>query len=136
MTKPLYSHAQPRSRFPSPLGGEGSERGAAASASRVRGPVTLDRRLPPHPPSLGFASARAPSPPKGEGQRVRDSVYKNFYAALQCAQTPEISITGVFGENPAAREALLIVSATAAEAASPTAPHFSQIRKTTGSPLS
>ena len=46
---------------------------------------------------------------------------------------PEISITGVFGVKPAAREAVLMVSATAAEAASPTAPHFSQIRNTTGS---
>ena len=55
------------------------------------------------------------------------------HAALQCAQMPEISITGVFGTNPAARDAFLIVSATAAEAASPTAPHFSQIRNTTGS---
>jgi len=56
-----------------------------------------------------------------------------FY--LQCAQMPLISITGVFGVKPAAREAVLMVSATAAEAASPTAPHFSQIRNTTGSPL-
>ena len=55
------------------------------------------------------------------------------YAALQCAQMPEISITGVFGVKPAAREAVLMVSATAAEAASPTAPHRSQIRNTTGS---
>ena len=59
-----------------------------------------------------------------------------LHAALQCAQMPEISITGVFGVKPAAREAVLMVSATAAEAASPTAPHFSQIRNTTGSPLS
>ena len=44
-------------------------------------------------------------------------------------------ITGVFGVKPAARDALLIVSATAADADSPTAPHFSQIRNTTGSPL-
>src|ERR1041385_1452080 len=58
------------------------------------------------------------------------------HAALQCAQMPEISITGVFGEKPAAREADLMVSATAAPAASPTEPHFSQIRNTTGSPLS
>src|SRR3974390_1686244 len=55
------------------------------------------------------------------------------HAALQCAQMPEISITGVFGVKPAAREAVLIVLATAAEAASPTAPHRSQIRNTTGS---
>jgi hypothetical protein len=55
---------------------------------------------------------------------------------LQCAQVPLISITGVFGVKPAARDAVLIVSATAAEAASPTAPHFSQIKNTTGSPLS
>jgi len=27
------------------------------------------------------------------------------HAALQCAQMPEISITGVFGVKPAAREA-------------------------------
>ena len=58
------------------------------------------------------------------------------HTGLQCAQMPEISMTGVFGEKPAAREALLMVSATAAEADSPTAPHFSQIRKTTGSVLS
>jgi hypothetical protein len=61
----------------------------------------------------------------------------NFdYAALQCAQIPEISMTGVLGAKPAAREAFFIVSATAADAASPTAPHFSQIRNTTGSLLS
>ena len=54
---------------------------------------------------------------------------------LQCAQTPEISITGVFGVKPAAREAVLMVSATAATAASPTAPQCSQIRNTTRSPL-
>ena len=39
------------------------------------------------------------------------------------------------GVKPAAREADLMVAATAADAASPTAPHFSQIRNTTGSPL-
>ena len=50
--------------------------------------------------------------------------------------TPLISITGVFGVKPAAPDAVLIVSATAADAASPTAPHFSQIRNTTGSLLS
>src|SRR6185437_12050237 len=59
----------------------------------------------------------------------------NAYAALQWAQMPEISMTGVFGVKPAAREALRMVSATAAAAASPTAPHFSQMRNTTGSPL-
>jgi hypothetical protein len=47
---------------------------------------------------------------------------------------PVISITGVFGVKPAERDALLMVSATAAAAASPTVPHFSQIRNTTGSP--
>ena len=56
-----------------------------------------------------------------------------FY--LQCAQMPEISITGVFGVKPAAREAVRMVSATAALAASPTVPHCSQIRNTTGSAL-
>jgi hypothetical protein len=48
---------------------------------------------------------------------------------------PEISITGVLGVKPAARDAVRMVSATAALAASPTAPHFSQMRNTTGSPL-
>ena len=61
--------------------------------------------------------------------------FADRHAALQWAQMPEISITGVFGVKPAAREAFLMVSATAAEAASPTAPHFSQIRNTTGSPV-
>ena len=76
---------------------------------------------------------------RGGGERGRGGQMRlgsDFgYAALQCAQIPEISMTGVLGTKPAAREALLIVSATAADAASPTAPHFSQIRKTTGSLL-
>jgi len=70
-------------------------------------------------------------------ERAGDVVGRRLcHATLQCAQMPEISITGVFGVKPAAREAVLMVSATAAEAASPTAPHFSQIRNTTGSWLS
>jgi hypothetical protein len=44
-------------RFILSEGGEGGERGAIASARRVRGPVTLDAPFPSHPPSLGFASA-------------------------------------------------------------------------------
>jgi hypothetical protein len=67
------------------------------------------------------------------GKNDHDAGCKRSQEALQWAQMPEISITGVFGTNPAARDAFLIVSATAADAASPTVPHFSQIRKTTGS---
>ena len=67
---------------------------------------------------------------------VRPQRDKRRYAARQCAHSPVISITGVFGVKPAARDAVRIVSATAAPAASPTAPHFSQIKNTTGSALS
>ncbi len=48
---------------------------------------------------------------------------------------PLISITGVFGENPAARAAAFTFSAIAAADASPTSPQRSQIRNTTMSPL-
>ncbi len=48
---------------------------------------------------------------------------------------PEISITGAFGVNPAARAADFSSLATAAGAASPTSPQRSQIRNTTSSPL-
>jgi hypothetical protein len=50
----------------SPLEGEGGLREAIASASRVRGQRFI-KTPTPHPPSLGFASARAPSPARGEG---------------------------------------------------------------------
>ena len=66
---------------------------------------------------------------------ARAPAHEKTYAALQCAQMPEISITGVLGVKPAVREAVLMVAATAALAASPTAPHCSQMRNTTGSPL-
>jgi hypothetical protein len=67
--------------------------------------------------------------------RFRGRRQLGIHAALQCAQMPEISITGVFGVKPAAREAVLMVSATAAAAASPTAPQRPQIGNTTGSPV-
>jgi hypothetical protein len=59
--------ASPQTLFPSPLVGEGGECGAIASTSRARG---SDSRatLTPHPSSLGFASARAPSATRGEGK--------------------------------------------------------------------
>ena len=46
-----------------------------------------------------------------------------------------ISITGLFGVKPALFAAAFRLSATAAEGASPTAPHCSQIRNTTGASL-
>ena len=55
-------------------------------------------------------------------------------ASLQCLHTPLISITGLFGVKPALFAAALTLSATAPEAASPTAPQCSQIRNTTGAP--
>src|SRR5205823_533800 len=59
--------------LPSPLAGEGGERGAIASASRERGSLRKNRltKITPLPTSLGFASARSPSPARGEGKRVR-----------------------------------------------------------------
>ena len=51
----------------------------------------------------------------------------------QCEQMPAISINGLLGENPAARAADLSASAAPPPVASPTAPHFSQIRNTTSS---
>src|SRR5437764_6592983 len=56
------------------------------------------------------------------------------YASLQCLHTPEISITGLFGVKPALLAAAFKLSATAPEAASPTAPQCSQMRNTTGAP--
>ena len=70
--------------LPSPLVGEGGERGAIASASRVRGRVCGS--WTPHPPSLGFASARAPSPTRGEGKRACRAS-PDAAADLACRQT-------------------------------------------------
>ena len=56
-------------------------------------------------------------------------------AFRQCAQIPAISITGVFGVKPADFAAERKVSAAAADNASPTAPHFSQIKNTTSAPV-
>jgi hypothetical protein len=56
-----------------------------------------------------------------------------FQPPRQCEQMPAISISGLFGENPAARADDLSASAAAPPGASPTAPHFSQIKKTTRS---
>src|ERR1700730_19386553 len=55
------------------------------------------------------------------------------HRSRQCEQMPAISISGLFGENPAARDDALSASAAAAPAASPTAPQLSQMRKTTRS---
>ena len=51
----------------------------------------------------------------------------------QCEQMPAISMTGLFGTKPAARQEALSASVMAPPVASPTVPHRSQIRNTTGS---
>ena len=55
------------------------------------------------------------------------------HRSRQCEQTPAISISGLFGANPAARDDALSASAAAPPGASPTAPQRSQMRKTTRS---
>jgi hypothetical protein len=72
----------------------------------------------------------------GDDKEMQTWWRRRNYTARQCAQMPLISITGVLGVKPAAREAFFTVSAMAAEADSPTAPQRSQIMNTTGSPLS
>jgi hypothetical protein len=62
----------PREReplFPSRLAGEGGE--LRAFASNEPGEGVRPSRSPPHPPSLGFASARAPSPTSPPPDHVR-----------------------------------------------------------------
>ncbi len=58
----LAQPAQPGTAQPSPLVGEGGERSEPGEGE------PLDENARPHPPSLGFASARAPSPTGGEGK--------------------------------------------------------------------
>jgi hypothetical protein len=53
--------------LPSPLLGEGGVRGAIAKRAPGEGLWTLRETLIPHLSSLGFASARTPSPARGEG---------------------------------------------------------------------
>ncbi len=65
---------------------------------------------------------------------IRDSI-PTRHRSRQCEQMPAISINGLFGENPAARDDDLSASAAAPPGASPTAPQRSQIRKTTRSSL-
>lgn len=68
--------AAPRTHVPSPLAGEDGERGATATRepgeelrSRIQTRCLRHTRTP-HPPSLRYHSARAPSPARGEGKRV------------------------------------------------------------------
>src|SRR5579883_1101519 len=55
------------------------------------------------------------------------------HRSRQCEHIPAISISGLFGENPAAREDASSAVATAPLDASPTAPQRSQMRNTTRS---
>src|SRR5580658_7266045 len=66
------------------------------------------------------------------GGTAFSSIAKN-QRSRQCEQMPAISISGLFGENPAVRDDALSASATPAPGASPTAPQRSQIRNTTRS---
>ena len=68
----------------------------------------------------------------GRLARPRDSMPRH-HRSRQCEQMPAISISGLLGEKPAARDEALSASAAAPPGASPTAPQRSQIRKTTRS---
>jgi len=62
--------SKPRTPFPSPLAGEGGERGGNPSASRVRGSLRMSkRRSPPHP-VLAFGSDH----PLSRGEREKSAV--------------------------------------------------------------
>ena len=70
---------------------------------------------------------------RGDGcARLCDSMPRH-HRSRQCEQMPAISISGLLGEKPAARDDALSASAAAPPGASPTAPQRSQIRKTTRS---
>ena len=58
---------------------------AKRNASRVRG-LHFNLTPPPHPPSLGFASTRAPSPTRGEGSEFAALLQQNI---LPCHQIRE-----------------------------------------------
>src|ERR1700739_3346487 len=67
---------------------------------------------------------------EGDGGTIFSSTAKR-QRSRQCEQMPAISISGLFGENPAARDDALSASATPPPGASPTAPQRSHTRKTT-----
>jgi hypothetical protein len=54
---------------------------SAAKREPGEGAVPFSASPPPHPPSLGFASTRAPSPTRGEGKRARGAFFLNGDAA-------------------------------------------------------
>src|SRR5271156_5031824 len=70
----------------------------------------------------------------GSRQQADGDAQATRHRGRQCEQMPAISITGLLGEKPAARQEALSASAAAPPAASPTAPQCSQMRKITGSP--
>src|SRR3954468_21074513 len=85
-TQVIQKSSERRALFPSPLAGEGGSRGAIASAIRERGFASKNvlTKITPLPTSLGFASARSPSPARGEGKRVcRASVSSNSESESQ-----------------------------------------------------
>jgi DNA helicase-2/ATP-dependent DNA helicase PcrA len=74
---------------PSPLVGEGGERSEPGEGEQPR------EAQPPHPPSLGSASARAPSPTGGEGkERARQSPLPSPLAGESKKQPKNICCVG------------------------------------------
>lgn len=63
-----------------------------------------------------------------EGMSQRFSSVASSHRPRQCEQMPAISITGLFGEKPAARDEALSASAAVPPGAAPTAPQRSQIK--------
>src|SRR5580692_351895 len=85
-----------------------------------------------HSPMVTMIASASSGRDDGEGDTALSSIATR-HRSRQCEQTPAISISGLLGENPAARDDALSASAAAPPGASPTAPQLSQIRKTTRS---
>src|ERR1700682_5943273 len=85
-----------------------------------------------HSPIVTMIASASSGRDDGGGD-TRLSSIPTRHRARQCEQTPAISISGLFGVNPAARDDALSASAAPPPGASPTAPQSSQMRKTTRS---
>ncbi|MBS0245612.1 MAG: UvrD-helicase domain-containing protein [Proteobacteria bacterium] len=64
----MPAQAAPQTQLPSPLVGEGGERSEPGEGVSLEDTWDSPSAPTPHPPSLGSASAQAPSPTRGEGR--------------------------------------------------------------------
>src|SRR5580700_4317085 len=95
----------------------------------------IDTLLKPqlrHSPIVTMIASASSGRDDGEGGTRFGSI-RTRQRSRQWEQMPAISINGLFGVNPAARDDALSASAAAPPGASPTAPQRSQMRKTTRS---